>query len=235
MGLISKQTMKKVFAVILTAGFSLGIAAQTPAPVLNDFGATLHEEGINKVFTAIGDIKGANDYEVMLIKGKYYWTIKNPRINLKPDSSDFTCDAIVDVGPFNYKTQVVGNVKINYDNAKNQISLQISRAIFELYTMIFGKKVHIKDIHLEEYFKDPFVFEGPKTLATDMEFTMPDSTKKKIYIQPTDCAMRVKLREICTTCEILASDKPFKPVIKVVPPIQAPRPADTKTTQPQKK
>ncbi|MDI9339136.1 MAG: hypothetical protein QM534_01090 [Sediminibacterium sp.] len=227
--------MKKVFAAILTAGFSLSIAAQTPTPVLNDFGATLHEEGINKVFTAIGDIKGANDYEVMLIKGKYYWTIKNPRINLKPDSSDFTCDAIVDVGPFNYKTQVVGNVKINYDNAKNQISLQISRAIFELYTMIFGKKVHIKDIHLEEYFKDPFVFEGPKTLATDMEFTMPDSTKKKIYIQPTDCAMRVKFREICTTCEILASDKPFKPVIKVVPPIQAPRPADTKTTQPQKK
>ncbi len=227
--------MQKLVYFLYLSLICLGTHAQALAQVLNDFAVSLHEEAINKVFVAVGDIKGSNDYEVMLIKGKYHWTVKNPRINLKPDSSDFTCDAIVDVGPFNYKTQVVGNVKIAYDNSKNQISLQISRAIFELYTMLFGKKIHIKDIHLEEYFKDPFLFEGPKTLATDMEFTMPDSTTKKIFIQPTDCAMKVKLKEICTACEVVASDKPFKPIVKVVPPIQATKPADTKSVQPQKK
>ena len=87
--------------------------------------------------------------------------------------------------------------------------------------MVLGNKIHIKDIHLEEYFKDPFVFEGPKSFATDMEFTMPDSTLKKIYVQPTDCVMRVIRQSIITSCEIAASDKPFKPLIKVVPPIQA--------------
>lgn len=195
----------------------------------NDFAVTLHEEAINKVFMAVGEIKGSSDYEVLLIKGKYHWKILNPKINLKPDSSDFTCDAKVEVGPFNYSTEVVGNVKIFYDSKKNEIIIKITRAIFELYTVIFDKKIHIKDIHLEDHFKEPFVFEGPKTLATDMEFTMSDSTKKKIYVQPTDCEMRVKFQEICTTCEIVASDKPPKPVIKTVAPIQ---PADKPKTGP---
>ena len=192
---------------------------------------SLHEEAINKVFTAIGEIKGSSDYEVMLIKGKYHWKIVNPKINLKPDSSDFTCDAKVEVGPFNYSTQVVGNVKVSYDSKKNEIIIKITRAIFELYTVVFEKKIHIKDIHLEDHFKEPFIFEGPKTIATDMEFTMPDSTVKKIYVQPTDCEMKVKLKEICTSCEIAASDKPFKPVIKTVPPIQpADKPKSVPTT-----
>lgn len=204
----------------------------------NDVSMSLHEEAINKVFTAVGEIKGSSDYEVMLIKGKYYWKIVNPKINLKPDSSDFTCDAKVEVGPFNYSTQVVGNVKVTYDSKQNHIIIKITRAIFELYTVIFDKKIHIKDIHLEDHFKEPFVFEGPKTMATDMEFTMPDSTKKKIYVQPTDCEMRVKLKEICTECEIAASDKPFKTQIKPVAPIQSankPKSVTSPTNTAQKK
>ncbi len=195
----------------------------------NDFAVSLHEEAINKVFAAIGNISGTSEYEVLLIKGEYKWTVVNPRINLKPDSSDFTCDAKVEVGPFNYKTQVIGTVKISYDAKKNEIIIKITRAIFELYTMVFEKKIHIKDIHLEDYFKEPFIFEGPKTLATDMQFTMPDSTVKKIYVQPTDCEMKVKLHEICTYCEIVASDKPLKPIVKPLPPIQ---PADKPKSAP---
>lgn len=220
----------KVFTIGRILSFVLILSAFTSkAQKYNDFAVTLHEEAINKVFTAVGEIKGSSDYEVLLITGKYYWKILNPKINLKPDSSDFTCDAKVEVGPFNYSTEVVGNVKIQYDSKKNEISIKITRAIFELYTVIFEKKIHIKDIHLEDHFKEPFIFEGPKTLATDMEFTMADSTKKKIYVQPTDCEMRVKLKEICTTCEIVASDKPPKPVIKTVPPIQS---ADKPKTSP---
>ena len=125
----------------------------------NDFSVLLHEETINKVFTAIGEISGKNEFEALLIKGHYKWTIVNPKINLLPDSSDFTCDAKVVVGPFKYSTQVTGNVKIGYDNEYNEISIKITKAIFELYTVILGKKIHIKDIHLEDYFKEPFAFE----------------------------------------------------------------------------
>lgn len=188
----------------------------------NDFAFVLSERAVNKVFTAVGEINGKSEYEVLgIIKGHYKWQVVNPRINFKPDSSDFTCDAKVEVGPFSYKSQVLGRVKIGYDNKTNLISIKITNAVFELYTMVLGKKIHIKDIHLEDYFKDPFLFEGPKSFATDMSFTMPDSTVKQIYIQPTDCIMKVVKMAIKTSCDIAAQDKPFKKEIKVTPPIQA--------------
>ena len=235
--------ISRLFLFLLFVLLGLEFKSQAQKNIINDFSVVLHEEAINKVIAAVGDIKGTNDYEVLLISGKYHWTIKNPKINIRPDSSDFTCDAIVEVGPFNYKTNVVGNVKITYDNEKNLIYIKISRAIFELYTMLFNKKVHIKDIHLEDYFKEPFAFEGPKTMATDMEFMMPDSTMKKIYVQPTACKMELRWKEICTSCEIVAADKPFKPVLKLTPPIEAtktstttvPKTTQTSTTQAQKK
>lgn len=227
--------INRLFSVLFFCSFCLTICGQKQKNEINDFSVVLHEEAINKIIAAVGDIKGTNDYEVLLITGKYHWTVQNPKINIRPDSSDFTCDALVNVGPFDYKTKVIGNVKITYDNEKNLIFIKISRAIFELYTMIFNKKIHIKDIHLEDYFKEPFTFEGPKTMATDMEFMMPDSTMKKIYVQPTTCKMELRWKEICTSCEIVAADKPFKPVLKLVPPIEATKSTQTSTIQGQKK
>lgn len=235
--------INRLFIFLFICFFALTVSGQKQKNEINDFAVVLHEEAVNKVIAAVGDIKGTNDYEVLLISGKYHWTVQNPKINIRPDSSDFTCDALVNVGPFDYKTKVIGNVKITYDNEKNLIFIKISRAIFELYTMIFNKKIHIKDIHLEDYFKEPFAFEGPKTMATDMEFMMPDSTMKKIYVQPTACKMELKWKEICTSCEIVAADKPFKPVLKLMPPIEAtktstttaPKATPTSTTPTQKK
>lgn len=187
----------------------------------NDFAFVLSERAVNKVFTAIGEINGKSEYEVLgIIKGHYNWKVINPKINFKPDSSDFTCDAKVEVGPFGYKSQVLGRVKITYDNKSNLISIKITSAVFELYTMVLGKKIHIKDIHLEDYFKDPFVFEGPRSFATDMSFTMPDSTLKQVYVQPTQCVMKVSKQIIKISCDIEAQDKPFKKEIKVTTPVQ---------------
>ncbi|MGZ3919914.1 MAG: hypothetical protein ACXVO9_02775 [Bacteroidia bacterium] len=223
------------FYFLLFLVFSLVSPAQQKKQEINDFVVSLHEEAINKVLTAIGDISGSNTYEIMFISAPYKWTVKNPKINIRPDSSDFTCDALVNAGPISYKTKVIGNVKITYDNLTNLINIKISRAIFELYTIVFGKKVHIKDIHLEDYFKEPFVFEGPRSMSTEMAISLPDSTTKKIYVQPTECRMELKWKEICTACEVAASDKPFKPVIKVIPPIEATKAQGTSSLQAQKK
>lgn len=214
--------------LFLAISFFCCINVITAQKVHNDFSAILHEETVNKVLTAVGEISGRNEFEVLLIKGHYNWTIINPKINFKADSSDFTCDAKVEVGPFKYKTEVKGNVKIAYDNAKNIISIKISRAIFEIYTMLFKKKVHIKDVHLEEYFKEPFTFDGPRSLATNMTITLPDSTTKTIYVQPTSCVMKVMKQMIVTSCEVEASDIPFNQIIKLQAPIQAAdKPKDT--------
>ncbi len=200
--------------------FLILISSKSKSQNYNDFSFILNEKSINKIFTAIGEISGKNEFNVLLVKGHYTWTIVNPKINLRPDSSDFTCDAKVNVGPFDYSTKVLGTVKIDYSNKTNLISIKITKAIFELYTVILGKKIHIKDIHLEDYFKDPFVFEGPKSLTTEMSFTMPDSTQKKIYVAPTQCVMKVLKHAIVTSCEISASDKPFPKPMKLMPPIQ---------------
>jgi hypothetical protein len=184
---------------------------------------------------ALGDISGTNSYEVMLMNGTYTWTVRSPKINIRPDSSYFTCDALVRVSLFEYKTKVLGDVKISYDNAKNLIYIKISRAIFELYTVIFNKKVHIKDIHLEDYFKEPFAFEGPRTISTEMEFSMPDSSKKKVLIQPTECRMELKWKEICTSCEIAACQVPAPAVIQVSTPIEAIKSTTIQVPQGQKK
>lgn len=178
--------------------------------VLNDFSFTLHEELVNKVLLGIGEISGTNEYEVMFIKGKYHWKVVNPQIQIRPDSSHFICDALVNVGPLNYKTKVVGDVKITYDKPLDKISIKITRAIFELYTMVLDKKIHIKDIHLEEHFKDPFLFDGPKAYATTMDISLPDTVKKTLYIQPSDCDVIIKWKEVCAVCEADVSDKPFK-------------------------
>jgi hypothetical protein len=232
---MSGSIMRGIFTIALFV-INFGLMSQPVLkPEVNDFTVSLHEETINKVLAAIGDISGTNDYEVMLIRGKYHWTVKNTQISIRPDSSHFLCDAFVTVGPFNYKTLVVGEVKIFYDNDKNLIYIKISRAIFELYTMVFGRKFHIKDIHLEEYFKEPFAFDGPRSMATEMEFTMPDSSIKKVYVQPTDCRMELKWKEICTSCEVLASDKPLKPIMKLGPPLEATKPSSVQPVKPQKK
>jgi hypothetical protein len=207
----------KKLIILFLIHFTSVLVGQTP----NDFAFVLSERAVNKVFTAVGEINGKSEYEVLgIIKGHYNWKVLNPKISFKPDSSDFTCDAKVDVGPFGYKSQVLGHVKIGYDGKTNLISIKITDAVFELYTMVLGKKIHIKDIHLEDYFKDPFLFEGPKSFATDMVFTMPDSTTKQIYVQPSDCIMKVVKMAIKTSCDIVAQDKPFKKEIKVTAPIQ---------------
>jgi hypothetical protein len=191
---------KITLIVILITG--LNTLAQKKPNVINDLSITIHEETVNKVLSALGDIKGTSDYEVMLVKGSYTWTVKNAKINIRPDSSNFTCDAFVKVGPFDYKSEVIGNVKISYDAFHDKILIKISRAVFELYTVVFGSKLHIKDIHLEEKFKDPFVFDGPGAYGTTMEFAMPDSTTKKVFFKPRDCKMEIRWKEVCTTCEI---------------------------------
>jgi hypothetical protein len=210
--------------------FCTVLKAQNKNP-LNDFSFTLHEDMVNKTLLAIGTVSSTNDYEVMLVSGKYHWRMANPKIQIRPDSSQFTCDAFVDVGPFNYSTTVNGDVKIVYDKPNDKISIKITRAIFELYTVILDKKFHIKDIHLEEKFKDPFLFDGPRSYGTSVDVTLPDSAKKTIYIQPNDCQVDIRWQEVHAVCECVVSDKPFKPK----PPVNPQKAVPTYKTTPESK
>lgn len=203
----------------LAAGFSYS-HAQTKAQVSNDLKVLLHEESINKMFKAIGNIHGAADYEVMFFKGKYNWTMMNSQIVLKPGKGDFITDVRVEAGVIDYSTQVTGNVDIWYDLKTNLINVKVTKAIFEIYTKILGKKVHIKNIDLAEYFTEPLTFEGPMTINTDMLFTLPDGRTKIIYCFPSHVDLRVLENVVEVACELGFSEKQF------VPPTQ-PQPIQT--------
>lgn len=195
----------RYFILLFLTGLKLWGQGKAP----NDFTVVIHEESIHKILKTIDSINGSKDYEVLFIKGKYHYTAKNFNIKIRPDSSQFSCDVKVQVGPFTYRTTVPGDVKISYNKTTNQIQIKVVRAIFELYTNVLGKKIHIKDIDLAENFKEPFSFEGPKSMTTDFDYTMPDGKTKKIYIQPTECDLQIKWKEIVAAFEIEACDVPF--------------------------
>ena len=176
---------------------------------INDFSVVINEESINKILDAVGPINGSSKYDIYVTDVEYKWIVENARIQVRPDSSQFICDAKVQAGIFKYKTQVHGDVKIIYDPVLNQIQAKIVRAVFELYTQLFGKKIHIKNIDLADNFAYPFIFEGPRSMNTSFDFKMPDNSNKKIYLQPSTCTIELKWKEILVLFEIDACDTPF--------------------------
>jgi hypothetical protein len=205
------MNLRSLICALLLAAALPSTAQQTNLTPGNDLKVLLHEESINKMFAAIGSISGSSDYEVLFFKGKYDWTMMNSKIVLKPGKGDFITDVRVEAGLINYTTQVVGNVDIWYDYKTNLINVKVTRAVFEIYTKIFGKKVHIKDIDLAEYFAEPLTFEGPMTLNTDMTFTMPDGKTKKIYCWPSKVDLKVLENFIEVSCRLEFSEKLFVP------------------------
>lgn len=202
----------KLSQLLLLALLALPVtrsAAQNVTLASNDLKVLLHEESINKMFKAIGDINGKSEYEIMFFKGSYDWTMMNPRIILKPGKGEFVTDVRVQAGLISYSTQVAGNVDIWYDVKTNLINVKITKAIFEIYTKVIGQKIHIKNIDLAEYFTDPFTFEGPMTLNTDMLFELPDGRTKKIFIKPSKCELRVLEKIVEVACELEFSEKLF--------------------------
>lgn len=189
--------------MLLLAG---GLRAQK-AP--NDFSVVIHEDMINKILTAIDSVSGSNDYEVLFLKGRYHYTAKNFKMKIRPDSSHFICDVKVHVGPFNYSVSVPGDIRINYNKPRNQVEVKVVHAIFELYTHVLGRKIHIRNIDLAENFKEPFSFEGPQTMSCDFDYTCPDGTVRNIYMQPGDCELKVRWKKIEANFEVEVCDVPF--------------------------
>lgn len=204
-----KQTTNQIMRQSLIFLLLLSFTLKAQKKGSSDFSISIHEATINKIITAIGPITGSDKVNMYLTHIKYKWTLENARIQVRPDSSQFICDVKVEAGIITYRTQVHGDVKISYNTLLNQIQIKIARAIFELYTTLLGKKVHIKDIDLADNFKEPFVFEGPKTINTDFDFTMPDNTVKKVYVQPSSCNIELKWKEIQILFDIEACDVPF--------------------------
>ena len=193
--------MKKLLYVFLFIFYCTKSFGQT-----SDLKVILHEDMINKLLKVLGNFSGTADYKVWLFKGTYKWTVMNAHIKLKPGKADYICDVKVEAGPFDYQTAVLGDAAISYNEKTNLINTKIAKGVFEVYTVIFGHKFHITDIDLADYYKEPITFDGPLTMGTSYEFTLPDNSKKTIYIIPVKCELKVEEKIVVVNCEVEFSE-----------------------------
>ncbi|MDF2436754.1 MAG: hypothetical protein K0Q95_1130 [Bacteroidota bacterium] len=190
----------KSFLITLFTLFNLSgslIRAQN-----QDLVVTLHESVLNKMFKAIGQIKGTSAYSFMFVEGTYTWTLVNPHFKIHPGRVDFETDVIVSVAKYNYRIHVSGDAETCYDQDANLILVEITKANFPLNVMFFGKPKHLWDVELAGYFETPFFFEGPLSIGTEFIFPMPDNTTRTVYTHPVNCGVKIVEKQIIVSAEM---------------------------------
>lgn len=185
------------FLFVLTIVLSPRLTAQA-----QDLTITIKEPVVNKIFAALGDIKGTEPYSFLLMEGTYTWQLLNPRIRLHPNKADFITDAKVTVGKFGYTMHVTGNVEVCYEPQTNLIYIEITEAKFPLNIMFLGSLKHLWDVDLAKYFETPFIFEGPLTIGTELSFPMPDGTTSVVYTHALSCDLKVQEKQIAVAAEV---------------------------------
>ena len=178
-------------------------ASQTP-----DATVIVNQSTLNGFLNAAGPMSGTDKYSVLGAKGDYTWTVQNARIELKPNQAQFSADASVKVGPFNYGSVATGDVEIKYNPETNRISVKVLRASFEVYTKVFGKKIHISDVDLSRFYRPEFEFAGPQPVQSSVAVTLPNNTTKTIYISMINQSMKIEQNQISVTSNLKFSDQP---------------------------
>jgi hypothetical protein len=168
----------------------------------------IHQNMLNAFLDAVGPVSGTKDFNFLSVKGKYTWTLRNARIELLPDHARFLADANIKAGPVSYSSPAVGNVEVRYDPRENRIKIRVEHAVFEVYTKIFGRKIHIANVDAAEFYHPRFEFAGPRPVDTSVRVKLPDDREKILYIIPVSQEMRIEDRAIVVTSHMVFSDRP---------------------------
>jgi hypothetical protein len=168
----------------------------------NDLLVVMHQETLNKLLSAIGEIAGNAEYKVLGITGHYTWKLNSTQMNLLKDSAFFSTDVTVETGFNTYTDHINGKMSITYDKKTNLISVKVADAVFELRVSVLGKEFKIKSVQIADYLSSPFTFEGPQTVKNEMNFTMPNGELKKVTVRPSSLSMRIVEKQIIVASEL---------------------------------
>lgn len=175
----------------------------------SDASVVVHQSTLNKFLNAVGPISGTEQFKVLGIKGNYTWTLRNARIELKHNQAQFIADANVKVGPLSYGSVAAGDVEVKYHPETNRISMKVLQAEFEVYTKIFGRKIHITNVDAAKFYRPQFEFAGPQPVEPQVDVALPGGAKKTIYIAPVSQDLHLEQDQIVVTSQLLFSDHPL--------------------------
>jgi hypothetical protein len=192
--------------ILLLLTLSFVSHAQPPDAIV-----IVRQSTLNGFLTAVGPVNGTAPYDVLGIKGEYTWEVKNAHIDLKPNSAAFSADASVKVGFFSYGSIANGEVEIKYHQETNRISVKVLKASFEVYTKIFGKKIHLGDVDISKFYRPEFEFAGPQPVQPSVLVNLPGDKSKTVYITPYNQNLRVEQEQIVVTSSLQFSDQPPSP------------------------
>jgi hypothetical protein len=184
--------------------FQVGSPGQPPDAIV-----VIHQNTLNGFFNAIGPISGKERYNILGMHGDYIWTLRNARIELRPNQARFIADAEIHAGPLSYGSEASGNVEVLYHPESNRISIRVLHATFEVYIKIIGKKIHITDIDAARYYKPEFEFAGPQPIQASVDVALPDGNKKTIFIKPVSQNLVIEQERIVVTSKLEFADRPI--------------------------
>jgi hypothetical protein len=186
----------------------LGLSTASPAQP-SDATVIIYQNTLNGFFNAIGPISGKDKYNVLGTRGDYIWTLRNARIELRPNQARFIADAEIHVGPLSYGSVASGNVEVLFHPESNRISVKVLQATFEVYIKIFGKKIHITNIDAARYYKPEFEFSGPQPIQASVDVALPDGSKKTIFIKPVAENLTIEQERIVVSSKLAFADHPM--------------------------
>ena len=196
--------LTSLFILTTLLSFQGGSPAQPP-----DATVVIHQNTLNSFFNAIGPISGKDQYNVLGMHGDYIWTLRNARIELRPNQARFIADAEIHIGPLSYGSEASGNVEVLFHPESNRISIKVIHATFEVYIKIFGKKIHITDIDAARFYKPEFEFAGPQPIQASVDVALPDGSKKTIFIKPVAQNLAIEQERIVVSSKLAFADHPM--------------------------
>lgn len=190
----------KIFLSIFIVSF---LFSQEEQPSNYHISLSLHEDLINDFFKNMGSIEG--DGEIPF--GKYKWKLIEPRIEIEKDTILFTSKIRLSIGDIKTHENVKGWVSSSYNQQLNKVVLKIEEAKVIIDMDLFGKNIVITKLNIADYFDKPFKLDGPQPISENIEFSLPDGSRRQIKIGVRQSYMELVKDKILVKTSLDFSDE----------------------------
>ena len=126
---------------------------------------------------------------------------------LLKDTILFTSKIRLSIGDFKTHENVKGWVSSSYNQQLNKVILKIEEAKVIIDMDLFGKNIVITKLNIADYFDKPFKLDGPQPISENIEFSLPDGSRRQIKIGVRQSYMELVKDEILVKTSLDFSDE----------------------------